>query len=52
MQGQNIILVRGVHKTYHTGKIKVHALRGVDLDIRRGGWLRSWAQADAVRLHF
>lgn len=36
MQGQDIILVRGVHKTYHAGKIKVHALKGVDLHIRRG----------------
>jgi putative ABC transport system ATP-binding protein len=32
----DIISVKGVHKTYDTGKIKVHALRGVDLNIREG----------------
>ena len=31
-----IIGTRGVHKTYDTGRVKVHALRGVDLDVRRG----------------
>ena len=31
-----IIQARGVHKIYDTGKVRVHALRGVDLDIRRG----------------
>jgi len=33
---ENIIEVRDVHKTYDTGKVQVHALRGVDLDIRNG----------------
>lgn len=32
----SIIKVTGVHKTYDTGKIKVHALRGVDLDVAEG----------------
>lgn len=32
----SIIEAQGVHKTYDTGKVKVHALRGVDLDIRDG----------------
>jgi putative ABC transport system ATP-binding protein len=32
----NIIVADAVHKTYDTGKVKVHALRGVDLRIRRG----------------
>jgi putative ABC transport system ATP-binding protein len=32
----NIIQVKGIHKTYDTGKIKVHALRGVCLSIKRG----------------
>lgn len=32
----DIIDVKGVHKTYDTGKIKVHALRGVDLNIGKG----------------
>jgi len=36
MQNGNIIKATGVHKTYDTGKIKVHALRGVDLDIMEG----------------
>jgi putative ABC transport system ATP-binding protein len=31
-----IIRARGVRKTYDTGKVKVQALRGVDLDVRRG----------------
>ena len=36
MYNGNIVQVRGVHKTYDTGKIKVHALRGIDLDIKEG----------------
>ncbi|MCX5999438.1 MAG: ABC transporter ATP-binding protein [Chloroflexi bacterium] len=32
----NIIEVKGVHKTYDTGAVKVQALRGVDLSIKRG----------------
>lgn len=36
MQNGNIIQATGVHKTYDTGKVKVHALRGVDLNIKRG----------------
>jgi ABC-type lipoprotein export system ATPase subunit len=36
MQDEYIIRVKGLHKTYDTGKVKVHALRGVDLDIKRG----------------
>src|SRR5437868_8524341 len=31
-----IIEARGVHKTYDTGTVKVHALRGVDLRVGRG----------------
>ena len=31
-----IISALGVHKTYHTGQVEVHALRGVDLNVRRG----------------
>ena len=35
---QNDIMIQatGIHKTYDTGQIKVHALRGVDLAVRRG----------------
>jgi putative ABC transport system ATP-binding protein len=36
MQNGSIIQAVGVHKTYDTGKVKVDALRGVDLDIPRG----------------
>lgn len=35
MQNEIIIHARDVHKTYHTGKVSVEALRGVDLDVRR-----------------
>ncbi len=35
-QDDLIIRARGVKKTYDTGKVKVQALRGVDLDVRRG----------------
>jgi putative ABC transport system ATP-binding protein len=32
----HIIDVKGVHKTYDTGAVKVQALRGVDLSIKKG----------------
>ncbi len=31
-----IIAAQGIHKTYDTGALQVHALRGVDLNVRRG----------------
>ena len=31
-----IISAQGVHKTYNTGSVTVHALKGVDLQVRRG----------------
>ena len=31
-----IVAASGIHKTYDTGRVKVHALQGVDLDVRRG----------------
>ena len=31
-----MVSANGVHKTYDTGTVKVSALRGVDLDVRRG----------------
>ena len=36
MQNDNIIQAEGVHKTYDTGKVKVDALRGVDMSVPRG----------------
>ncbi len=34
-----VIRVRGLVKTYQVGSEKVHAVRGVDLDVRRGEYL-------------
>ena len=33
---ESIIEATGVHKTYDTGTVRVEALRGIDLDIKRG----------------
>jgi ABC-type lipoprotein export system ATPase subunit len=35
-QEENIISAKGIHKTYDTGKVQVHALRGVDFMVKRG----------------
>jgi len=35
-QTGDIIIATGIHKTYDTGRIQVHALRGVDLTVKRG----------------
>lgn len=34
--GENIIDARGIHKTYQTGTVRVHALKGVDFAVKRG----------------
>ena len=34
--GEQIVEASGVVKTYDTGKVEVHALRGVTLGVRRG----------------
>ena len=34
--GEPIISIRGLRKTYHVGDVDVHALRGVDLDVQSG----------------
>ncbi|MBI3644700.1 MAG: ABC transporter ATP-binding protein [Acidobacteriales bacterium] len=34
-----MISLQGVRKTYDTGKVKVEALRGIDLNVRRGEFL-------------
>lgn len=36
VNGEPIIYAEGVHKTYDTGRVKVHALRGVNLTVARG----------------
>jgi putative ABC transport system ATP-binding protein len=36
---EQIIRVRGLEKVYHIGDVEVPALRGVDLDVRRGEFL-------------
>jgi putative ABC transport system ATP-binding protein len=36
MENGNIIEATAVHKIYDTGKVRVHALRGVDLKVKRG----------------
>ncbi|MCX6000670.1 MAG: ATP-binding cassette domain-containing protein, partial [Chloroflexi bacterium] len=36
MHEESIVIVRGLHKTYDTGKVKVHAVCGVDFPVRRG----------------
>jgi len=33
---EQIINVKGLHKTYDTGKVQVHALRGVDFAVKKG----------------
>jgi putative ABC transport system ATP-binding protein len=35
-QEDYIISAKGIHKTYNTGKVQVHALRGVDFLVKRG----------------
>jgi ABC-type antimicrobial peptide transport system, ATPase component len=39
MAGHPVIRLIDVHKTYETGDVRVHALRGVTLDIERGGFV-------------
>jgi putative ABC transport system ATP-binding protein len=36
MKNDNIIQATGIHKTYETGQVQVHALRGVDITVKRG----------------
>jgi ABC-type lipoprotein export system ATPase subunit len=33
---EQIISVKGLHKTYDTGKVKVYALRGIDFAVKKG----------------
>ena len=36
MQNHHVIKLAEIHKTYHTGEVDVHAVRGVSLDIAPG----------------
>jgi len=36
MNNGTVVRLNNVHKTYHTGDVDVHAVRGVSLEIRRG----------------
>lgn len=38
-QGEPILSVRSVHKTYKLGRVKVPVLHGIDLDVRQGEWV-------------
>ena len=38
-ESDDIIRVRGLEKIYHVGDVDVPALRGVDLDVKRGEFL-------------
>jgi putative ABC transport system ATP-binding protein len=39
MNNENIIHVENLHKTYIVGDIKVHALRGIDITIKKGDFI-------------
>ena len=39
MNNGDIIRISGLHKTYRVGTVDVHALRGVDLNVRKGEFL-------------
>src|SRR5262249_61061817 len=36
MNNGSVVKLTDVHKTYHTGDVDVHAVRGVSLEIQRG----------------
>src|SRR5438552_4522536 len=36
MKNGEVVKLIDVHKTYHTGDVDVHAVRGISLDIQRG----------------
>jgi len=36
VQTNHVIKLEEIHKTYHTGEVDVHAVRGVSLDILAG----------------
>src|SRR5881398_354348 len=39
MKNGEVVKLTDVHKTYHTGDVDVHAVRGVSLEIQRGEFL-------------
>src|SRR5258706_11053474 len=36
MSGQPLVLLKDIHRTYKTGDVEVHALRGINLAIHEG----------------
>ena len=44
-----MIEATGIQKVYAAGGLRVRALRGVDLGVRRGRWSPSWALPDPRR---
>jgi len=36
------IKIVGLRSCYHMGDVEVHALRGIDLEVKRGDWCPSW----------
>ena len=42
---ESIIHIRGLRKTYQTGKVTVEALRGIDLDVPAGEFLLGYLNA-------
>ena len=35
----SVIRLENIHKVYDSGAVRVHALRGVSLEVERGGFL-------------
>jgi putative ABC transport system ATP-binding protein len=40
--GEPLLVLRGIERTFHLGETRVHALRGVDLDVRVGEFVAIW----------
>jgi putative ABC transport system ATP-binding protein len=43
----NIIEIRGLQKTFKSGDIETHVLKGIDLSVRRGEWLAIMGRSGA-----
>ena len=47
-----MISAHGIKKTYDTGNVKVNALRGVDLDVRKGEMVSIMGPSGCGKRHF